>query len=737
MRDSFAYRDDMDPRNSVARIFTFSVGLDEDYIVEVGDSFIIVRESDTGLQAVGGQSNNLITDPTYQSELTFWTFDPDFYTLGTPPDPGVITWQHAENSFTEQNITNPDFTLVVFFPEGSVGGELRQNVQVPAGTDILSHDFSIPYLLTMTDCDKSDMGAPSMADAEIVIRVGTTETGAEIAENITNILDVGSGNISFSFIPGAGVTNYWIGIGVRWNGTGIPPVDPSACGDLFDTFNYKFGPASVSTALPGGTATPVEFASPYSAADLVCMHHAMDPGEGELWFTVNTNDVEQYRLTFDGVAWEFDSISSIPGFLFPSPNTWTAGSWPSKCAFRDGRLWFGNIPSQRSTIWGSRAGEYVDFNASSPTQADDPLLFPLSVAGVITALSDKKQLVINTDVSEVVAESTLAGNVIVFNDFAFPKQTEWGSNCVQPVGVGRELVYCSPSGRKLRTFSDEGGTNYGWDGFQLNLLAQDLFGSRVIEMAWADDPAYQLLCVMGDGSIVAATYYQTEKVVGFYRITTNGLIKSVTVANTIRGATVWVLVDRGGTWRLEELPFNSGDRHALDSFVFENVSSTGVITGLDHLDGLACKVVVKSVDPNTGDTYWAVQNGEFTPVGGQITLTNPSSFGQSAYVGLAYENSWQLLSLEGLSNRGTSQSSKRRWNKVYLRLVESAMPLVEGTPPKDRTPSTPMGLGEPFITGDVEVVDLGSGEGDIVITQDKPLISEVAAIFGKVSSTEV
>jgi predicted nuclease of predicted toxin-antitoxin system len=48
-----------------------------------------------------------------------------------------------------------------------------------------------------------------------------------------------------------------------------------------------------------------------------------------------------------------------------------------------------------------------------------------------------------------------------------------------------------------------------------------------------------------------------------------------------------------------------------------------------------------------------------------------------------------------------------------------------------------MGRGEPFKTGDVEIVDLGSGEGDIIITQDKPLITEVTGIFGKVAGREV
>jgi len=640
--------------------------------------------------------------------------------------------------------TNPSVVIIILLPEGQAGGDLRQNVLVPAGTDILTHNLFIDGIsLTMPtspDDDAAEMGAPTMVGPEIVIRIGTTETGVEIVEHIVPVADVGNLlPISFGFIPGVGVTNYWVGIGVRYNDIPIPPiVPPGPLGNKFvDEFFYKFGPISITTALPGGSGTPVEFASPYTAADLICMHSAMDPGERELWITADTNNVEPQQLKFDGIVWTFIALTAVPGFIAPIPNTWTAASWPSRVAFRDGRLYFANIPSQRATIWASRAGNYVDFDGSAPTLLSDPLLLPLTGAGVITGLTDKKQLVVNTDVAEVVAESTLAGNVLVFNDFGFPTQTQWGSSCVQQVGVGREVIYSSPSDRKLRTFADEGGTNFGWDGSQLNLLAQNLFGSRVVEMAWADDPAYQFLCVMGDGSIVSATYFQTEKVIGFYRLTTDGLIKTVTITNTLRGATVWMFVERNGTWRLEELVFNSGDRQALDSYVLEDVDGAGLISGLDHLDGQTVKVVIQSIDPNSNEVLHAVQSATFVPVSGSITLLDPSTFNQKAYVGLPYENSFQLLSLEGVSNRGTSQTSKRRWNKVFLRLNDSAIPLVEGIAPRDRTPATPMGLGEPFVTGDFEIIDLGSGEGDIIISQDKPLISEVAGIFGKVTSTEV
>jgi hypothetical protein len=47
-----------------------------------------------------------------------------------------------------------------------------------------------------------------------------------------------------------------------------------------------------------------------------------------------------------------------------------------------------------------------------------------------------------------------------------------------------------------------------------------------------------------------------------------------------------------------------------------------------------------------------------------------------------------------------------------------------------------MGQGEPLRATDVEYTELGSGQGELLISQDKPLITEVLAIFGKVISKE-
>ena len=189
----------------------------------------------------------------------------------------------------------------------------------------------------------------------------------------------------------------------------------------------------------------------------------------------------------------------------------------------------------------------------------------------------------------------------------------------------------------------------------------------------------------------------------------------------------------------ELIGFDTGLVTALDSYVTRSVSIVdGTCDDLGIFIDQSVNVVVEVQDPaDPGVIYYTVHPNITVDVGNISSPLQTWAWGQTAYLGLFYKNDIQLLSVEGVSNRGTSQVSKRRWNKLFLRLNNSAIPLVEGQYPKDRTPATPMGSGEPFITGDVDIIDMGSGEGDLVIIQDKPLISEITGLFGKVKSTEI
>ncbi len=806
MREGSEFIEAVDPDNWASgqpgtqglRSFTFQRGLDEDVIVEVGDDTIILRNSISGAPIVGGVTGNLIPDPFYTGGFpsSVWEPDrdksvfntdpgrsPDHFITGNPSDHIGPFFQGTPQAFVKfqaftNNPANPPMDPSGNPTNGPDGfhGIAHENsaiapIIIPAGSELLLNELRIEWETIFGSGSPSkveSLGGLPLADPVLRVDVGTAKGLADVfTSDIVIGFDISYQVTIFNFIPGAGNNSLFISIHLFWTGTTatVPRLAFSPAFNPGLTFDLRV--IEWTAPLAGGSGSTVEFVSPYTAAQLECLQFCMDPGEKVAYFT--HPEVETQRLRLDVGEWTFEALSTITlptPFIAPTPNLWAPGNFPISCAFHEGRLWLGGSPNNPATLWASRSGNYRDFNNVAPNSKDDPLLFPLSSSGNIETLTSRKELVILTDISEVIGTSV--GGVIAFDDFSFPKQTDWGSNCVQPIAVGRDMVYTSNSRKRIRTFADEGGTNFGWDGKELSLLAQDIFGSPVRRMVYLDEPGYQACFLLADGTMGMATFFYPEQVIGWWRYTTSfngnrlsgdesrpGLlnqspnniqtvnqIMDITKINTSVGAKLWMIVNRVGFPGTQKpghelLGFETGLKPSLDSFAVRSIDPvTLTCSDIDELTDQSVNVVVERLDP-IDLTFSYTVHPNVTVIAGVSSPLEDWAAGHTAYLGLFYNNDCQLLSLEGVSQRGTSQVTKRRWNKVFARLNDSPVPLIEGIPAKDRTPATPMGIGEPLITGDTEIVDLGSGEGDLKITQDKPIITEITGIFGKVVATEV
>lgn len=793
------------PGNLGLRVFTFQRGVDEDIIIEVGSSpagQLIAKDAVTGGGLTGGVTENLIPDPNFSTipflglippfQSAVWDTDFEKHSFGT--DPGrprltdCVTPSGAVlTTLIPGGIPRPTATILAnteFSPNGFQSAAIENAVAfpviLPAGSELLLNEFSYTFYLAETsgnNFEDGDFGTFPLDDPQIRFSVGTTKGASDVFTALSQIANLGTDGyitITHTFTPGGGNNTLYFSISLEWTGTNptVPDVTSgTGCVDD-DPINIGFCDLEWIAPLTGGSGTPVEFASPYTQTQLECLQVAMDPGEQEMWFT--HPEVETHRLKLAVGEWTFEPISTITTptpFVGPTPNNWGAGNHPAACAFHEGRLWLGGSPSDPATLWASRSGDYADFGNAGAAQADDPLLFPLSSSGNIMTLTSRKELVINTDISEVVGTSE--AGIITFEDFSFPKQTDWGSNCVQPIVVGRDMVFTSNSRNRVRTFSDEGGTNYGWDGNELSLLAQEIFHQKIRRMEYLDEPAYQACFLLNDGTMGMATYFYPENVVGWWRYDTayNGdrasgdttlpgllnqtinltqqlnQIMDITKVNTSGGAKLWMVINRVGYPGTllpghELLAFEDPilPPTTLDSWSIRPINpTTRTIEDIDHLTDQSINCIIERPAINTGGAPSYTVHPNITAVAGVSSPLEDwaAESNNNAIVGLFYDNEFQLLPREGVSNRGTSQVSKRRWNKIYARLNNSAVPLINGEPPKDRTPATPMGQGEPRITGDVEYSELGSDQGEITISQDKPILSEVLALFGKLTSTEV
>jgi hypothetical protein len=322
--------------------------------------------------------------------------------------------------------------------------------------------------------------------------------------------------------------------------------------------------------------------------------------------------------------------------------------------------------------------------------------------------------------------------------------------------VGRDMIFTSNSKRVVRTFSDKGDEVNGWDGNEISLLAEELFNSAVTRMVYLNEPARQACFLLENGTMAMATYFYEEDVIGWWRYKTayndspdqiDNRIIDITKINTSEGDKLWMVVNRVGFSdtdypQHELLSFESKEnalQHALDTHVQKLIDPTSnTLSGLDIFNDQTVDCIIMRDDPITAKRSYTV-HPPLSVVAGVSSALEGWALQEAcvAFIGHFYENNIKLLPREGVSNRGTSQVSKIRWNKIVLRLSDSAIPLVEGEYPKDRTPATIMGTGEDIVTGDVEYSELGTGKGDIEVTQDRPLITEVDAIFGKVTSGEI
>jgi hypothetical protein len=157
------------------------------------------------------------------------------------------------------------------------------------------------------------------------------------------------------------------------------------------------------------------------------------------------------------------------------------------------------------------------------------------------------------------------------------------------------------------------------------------------------------------------------------------------------------------------------------------IGDNNVITGLHYSNGTMVGVLVN--DAWTG-TY-EVTDGTVTLEDVQISPTEPYE-GEYA-VGLMQDGKLKTFEVAEHNPRGVGFGTKRKWTELTARLLDSALPRINGQLPDDRPPATPMGVPETVRMGirDVTVTNLGWGDGAIDILQDRPYPTQILGFFGK------
>lgn len=166
------------------------------------------------------------------------------------------------------------------------------------------------------------------------------------------------------------------------------------------------------------------------------------------------------------VTWRY-----LPPFAFPTATkTWALGAWsettgyPADGGFWQGRLHFAAPRSQPNRIDGSVVGDFTnmapttadgtvtDANAISWTLDDDEVnaIHWLAPAGSAQAM----QLAMGTDGNEHVLQAASSAQALTPTSVQAYRETSYGSaRNVEPLRIGKALLFVDRPGRKLREFS--------------------------------------------------------------------------------------------------------------------------------------------------------------------------------------------------------------------------------------------------------------------------------------------
>ena len=504
--------------------------------------------------------------------------------------------------------------------------------------------------------------------------------------------------------------------------------------------NYTINSASVTgTTTQEGVSFDLTLASGNVSADwddddITNLQIDAPSGDDAIYITTPRKPVT--KLSYDVAAnlWTFGEVA----FTNP-PVEWSATSNPGAICFFQGRLWFGGSPDDPETFWGSKSNNFEDFNQGTGT-GDDAVTFTLDQKGIIRWMRGAKNLVIGTSTNEFIVTGDTGGETVAGDNVRIERQSSFGSAPEQAIQVGNKILYISPDGRKVREIGFE-WTDEQWVSRDLTFNSEHItdFGRELIRIQWAQNPDTILIGIGLSGEIITATYERSYDIIGWHRQKIAGpdpanpaQALDTTVLRKDGIDELWVLFRRNqagleGDLFLEKFNANT----FLDSSsAFDFDAGKSDTFTMAHLPNQTVQVLTRQLVNGVLQAA-AIHPPVTLDANGEGKIDYEASFIEA---GFGYDSKILTMPVDQWSETGAMRPHMMHWNKIYVAINASRMPLINGERPAERTPASLMDTGEPLRTEYIKVQNLGHDRDEQVeIIQDLPFECEVLGIFGELA----
>jgi hypothetical protein len=461
---------------------------------------------------------------------------------------------------------------------------------------MMSFEFNITqrYLMVFTDRNMEvfrngvkqvDVPSPyTSADLKTVDSVTSDITSINWTSNLDTLLIVHPSHQPRRFLRD--------GAHDEWN----PSVFPI---NVFPSHPFEF--VTDQTGTPAATTgTDINFtagAAIFVAGDVGKFIRKGSDGYAEITGFTSSTVVVTTILT------DFDSTDAIAaGEWTLEEATWSAArGWPVSTTFFQGRLWFAGSSSRPSSLWASKAGNFLNFSIGDASANDAIDVTADTSAGSVPEFINihvGRHLQLFSTASEYyVPKSEDTG--LTPTNFVLRETTDRGSKKglrVQPVDGATQFI--QRGGKALREFLFEGDVQFAYAANNISLLSSHLITEPLdidIRRSTSTEEADYVLIVNNDGTLTAFCTLRDQNINAF------------TLVETV-GDFLNVAVDRSEMYFCVKRTVNSTDRNYLEVFdddlrVDAGIKATGVTvssaSGLDHLEGETVKVILDdSIQPD-------------------------------------------------------------------------------------------------------------------------------------------
>ena len=408
--------------------------------------------------------------------------------------------------------------------------------------------------------------------------------------------------------------------------------------------------------------------------------------------------------------WQEQSYSALRGF-------------PAAVTFHQNRLWFGGTLAQPDGIWGSKTGQYYNFDVGDASD-NDALDLTANVGEIfsIRHLVSNRDLQVFTTGSELFVQAPTDRPVTPANA-TIRRQTPFGASFVRPTVFDGATLFIQKTGSALREFlfSD---AEASYTSVAVSSLAPHLILDPVqqtsIKGALNRSEAYSFL-LNNDGTIAVFYSIRGDRKAGWTLWDTQGKWHSICSVHE-RLFVVASRDDGSGSDKLfleefqVDMPMDFCDSFTGTASVFSSLTS--------HFSNGA---VVKAT---SGNNYL----GEFTIASGEIDASDTITGATQAYIGYAFTPEIKSLPVDASVVGGPLTGEPRKVTRVTLDLVSTLSVSVNSTDLIIRNVTDDMSLERTAVTGKEEFRLLGyARDPRVTVSQSFPFDLQVNGMVMEVA----